>query len=162
ILAEHQKDVSSLFASKAPDKFAATGWFAGSLGSPIISGAAAWFDCRRHNVIEAGDHVILVGPVDGFGHTPARPLGYCGGAYITPSREQDALAVTAERVRVGVILERGDAIVLLEGSDGAFDLPAGRSLETETDPNSLRGTLRLLGIEATIDFLFAVFQEAGG
>lgn len=160
ILAEHQKDISSLFASKAPDKFAATGWFAGPVGSPIIADAAAWFDCRRQNVIEAGDHVILVGEVHGFDHAPARPLGYCRGAYITFSLAQDALAAAGERVRVGAILERGDAVVLLERSDGTLDLPAGRSLETEADPTSLRGVLRRLGIEATIDFLFAVFQES--
>ena len=63
VLAEGQKDVSSLFASKAPDKFERARWSKGPAGSPVIEEAAAWFDCQRHDVIDAGDHVILIGRV---------------------------------------------------------------------------------------------------
>ena len=162
ILAEHQKDLSSLFASKAQDKFAAAEWFVGPAGSPVIAEAAAWFDCRRHDLIEAGDHLILIGEVVGFDHTPARPLGYCRGAYITFGLAQEAIAAAGERVRVGAILDNADAIVFIEATDGTLDLPVGRSLEAGSDPTSLRGELRRLGIAATIDFLFAVFQERSG
>jgi flavin reductase (DIM6/NTAB) family NADH-FMN oxidoreductase RutF len=154
VLAERQKEVSSLFASKAPDKFARTDWRRGSAGSPIITGAAAWFDCRRHQLVDAGDHVVLIGEVLGFDHTPARPLGYCRGAYISFSLSQDALASAGPATRVGAILERDRAVVLVHESDGAVGLP------TAADPVGLREALGRLGVDATLDFLFAVFQGA--
>jgi flavin reductase (DIM6/NTAB) family NADH-FMN oxidoreductase RutF len=152
VLAERQKDASSLFASKAPDKFARTDWRPSPAGSPIISDAAAWFDCRRHQLVDAGDHVVLIGEVLGFDHTPARPLGYCRGAYISFSLSQDALASAGSATRVGAILERDGAVVLVQGSDSALDLP------TAADPAGLHEVLGRLGIDATLDFLFAVFQ----
>jgi flavin reductase (DIM6/NTAB) family NADH-FMN oxidoreductase RutF len=152
VLAERQKDVSSLFASKAPDKFASADWRPGPAGSPIIADAAAWFDCRRHQLVDAGDHVVLIGEVLGFDHTPERPLGYCRGAYISFSLSQDALASASPATRVGAILERDGAVVLMQGSDGALDLP------TAADPAGLHDVLGRLGIAATLDFLFAVFQ----
>ncbi|MBV9524161.1 MAG: flavin reductase family protein [Alphaproteobacteria bacterium] len=154
VLAERQEAISSLFASKAADKFARTPWREGSAGSPIITGAAAWFDCRRHQLVDAGDHVILIGEVLAFDSTPAPPLGYCRGAYIRFSLAQDALASAGPATRVGAILERDGAIVLVDEGEGAVGLPAA------ADPDALRDALARLGIAATLDFLFAVFQGA--
>jgi flavin reductase (DIM6/NTAB) family NADH-FMN oxidoreductase RutF len=36
----------------------------------------AWFDCDIHQLIEAGDHHIVLGAVRGFGSTDAGGLGY--------------------------------------------------------------------------------------
>jgi flavin reductase (DIM6/NTAB) family NADH-FMN oxidoreductase RutF len=101
ILAEDQKQVSSLFASKAADKFEQVAWHPGLTGSPVIDGSAAWFDCETHQVVEAGDHIILIGRVVDFANTTASPLGYGRGAYLTFSLSQDALAAAGPRARVG-------------------------------------------------------------
>lgn len=63
ILADDQEEVSRVFASKEPDKFAGMGWDRSPLGSPRISGALAWVDCELDRVHEAGDHDIAVGAV---------------------------------------------------------------------------------------------------
>jgi flavin reductase (DIM6/NTAB) family NADH-FMN oxidoreductase RutF len=159
VLAESQKDVSSLFASKAADKFERAAWRVGPAGSPVIDGAAAWFDCRRHQLVDAGDHVILIGEVIGFDHSTASPLGYCRGAYLTFSLSQNAVAAAGHRTRVGAILEQDGTVLLVEGADGTLDLPTGSKLEPATDPASLWGMLRRLGLEARLNFLFAVFED---
>lgn len=161
VLAAGQKDVSALFASKSADKFGDSRWHIGPAGSPVIEGAAAWFDCRRHDVVEAGDHVILIGEVAGFGATAAPPLGYCRGAYVDFALGQQALARRDEPARVGAILERDGAVLLIEDGKGGVDLPAGTRLEPAGNPRSLRGVLARLGVEGRLGFLFAVFETPG-
>ncbi|CAM5762888.1 flavin reductase [Labrys miyagiensis] len=161
VLAEHQKDVSRLFAAKTADKFKDARWRGEATGSPVIEEAAAWFDCRTHNVVDAGDHIILIGEVAAFGGSETNPLGYCRGAYVDFALSQRALAATAGRVSVGAILENEGAVLLLDRGGGRFDLPEGQSLEPRADPSSLRGVLAKLGIISELGFLFAVFEEPG-
>ncbi|WP_159876463.1 flavin reductase [Aquitalea denitrificans] len=158
ILAEDQKQLSSLFASKAADKFEQVAWHQGLTGSPVIDGAAAWFDCATHQVVEAGDHIILIGRVLDFANTTASPLGYGRGAYLTFSLSQDALAAAGPRARVGAILECQGGVVLLK-TDKGYMLPSGTRLEPASDANSLRGVLAGLGLDAQLDFLFAVYED---
>jgi 3-hydroxy-9,10-secoandrosta-1,3,5(10)-triene-9,17-dione monooxygenase reductase component len=41
-----------------------------------LSEAVAWFDCDVHQLIEAGDHHIVLGAVRGFGMSDAAGLGF--------------------------------------------------------------------------------------
>ncbi|WP_421697821.1 alpha/beta fold hydrolase [Ancylobacter sp.] len=161
VLAAEQKDVSALFASKSPDKFSGAPWQLGPAGSPVITGAAAWFDCTRHEVVEAGDHVILIGHVRGFGTHDVAPLGYCRGAYVDVSLGLQALAKRDEPARVGAILEADGALLMVEDGKGGLSLPTGSCLEPAANPRSLRGALARLGVEGRLGFLFAVFETPG-
>jgi flavin reductase (DIM6/NTAB) family NADH-FMN oxidoreductase RutF len=50
------------FASEPSDgRFDEVPWDATASGNPVITGAAAWVDCRREAVIGAGDHSIILG-----------------------------------------------------------------------------------------------------
>ena len=159
ILAEHQASVSMLFASKTADKFAQAAWRRGPAGSPIVDGVAAWFDCYRHDVVDAGDHVILIGRVAGFEERPANPLGYCKGAHITFGLQLDALASSGGRTLVGAILEQDGKIVLVEDGKGGLDLPRSPALAGVTEADGLVGYLRRLGLDAELGFLFSVFED---
>ncbi|QCP51368.1 flavin reductase family protein [Trinickia violacea] len=161
VLAEDQKSVSGVFASKAADKFAQVAWRARVTGAPVMDGAAASFDCTTHEVIDAGDHIILLGRVVDFAHTSSTPLGYCRGAYVNFSLSQDALAAAGQRARVGAILEHPRGLVLVATPQG-LQLPAGTRLEPATDAGSLHGVLAKLKLDAHLDFLFAVFEASGG
>lgn len=48
----------------------------------VLQNATAWFDCEMHNVVEAGDHDILIGRVLSFASNGAAPLGYLKGKFI--------------------------------------------------------------------------------
>jgi len=161
VLAEDQKSVSGVFASKAPDKFAQVAWRARVTGAPVMDGAAASFDCATHDVVDAGDHIILIGRVVDFVHTASSPLGYCRGAYVNFSLSLDALAAAGSGAQVGAILEHRDGLVLLDTPEG-LRLPTAAKLEPESDPRSLHGMLAKLGLKAHLDFLFAVFEAKGG
>jgi flavin reductase (DIM6/NTAB) family NADH-FMN oxidoreductase RutF len=161
VLAEDQRAVSGVFASKAADKFAQVAWQARATGAPLMEGAAASFDCTTHDVVDAGDHIILIGRVVDFVHTSSSPLGYCRGAYVNFSLSQDALAAAGTRAQVGAILEHQDGLVLLDTPQG-LRLPTGIKLEPASDPVSLQGVLAKLGLEVHLDFLFAVFEAGSG
>jgi flavin reductase (DIM6/NTAB) family NADH-FMN oxidoreductase RutF len=63
ILAEDQEDVCRVFAAKGTDKFAGMGYRKSGTGSPILDGVLAWIDCEMGDVIEQGDHYVVVGRV---------------------------------------------------------------------------------------------------
>lgn len=63
------------------------------------------------------------------------------------------------RAHVGAILEHRDGLVLVDTAQG-LRLPAGIKLEPASDPASLRGVLAKLGLNAHLDFLFAVFEAS--
>lgn len=85
ILAEHQQDLSNRFARQTEDRFADIDWAPGPFGAPVLSGVCGWFDCRLHDQVTAGDHVILIGKVEGFDHAGGAPLGYARGGYFSLS-----------------------------------------------------------------------------
>lgn len=163
ILSEAQKDTSVLFASKRPDKFEVARWRSGPFGNPLIEGSAAWFDCARHQVIDAGDHIILMGHVEAFSYSDANPLGYARGHYITLGLEQAAVnaASSASRTVVGAILESDSRLVLLPdpARPGGLVLPEVGRTGPNGSASQLDDLLRREGMDATLGFLFAVFEN---
>ncbi|MEI4263288.1 flavin reductase family protein [Roseovarius sp. D0-M9] len=83
ILGAAQKDAAMLFASRSEEKFDKAKWHAGTHGLPLLPGALATLICARHDLVRAGDHVILIGEVleSAIGDGPA--LGYHQGEFIT-------------------------------------------------------------------------------
>lgn len=82
VLGEHQEDISRLFASKDADRFAGVGFHTGATGSPVLTGALSFLDCRIHAEHDAGDHVIVVGRVVDLGLLEeSPPLVFFRGGY---------------------------------------------------------------------------------
>ncbi len=161
ILGEDQKEVSGIFASKRPDKFAGVDWAASANGQPLIAGSLAWFDCARREVIDAGDHVILMGAIRGFASREANPLGYARGGYVSLGLEQAAVnAASKSHTVVGAIIEcRGGLLAERDAATGQMRLPeVGRSGASGT-ASLLSAELRRKGIDAELAFLFAVFEN---
>jgi pimeloyl-ACP methyl ester carboxylesterase len=162
VLADHQAALSGLFASKSPEKFTQTPWRAGISGSPIIEGVTAWFDCRRHEVVDAGDHIILIGRVLDFADSQKTPLGYCRGAHVTFNLPLNVFSGNVSLLRVGAILEQARAILFVEEADGAIALPHADRSGGATQPGSLITHLDGLGLKAELNFLFSVFEDEHG
>ena len=63
ILATEQAELCWRFAKERPDRFAGIEWRPAGTGSPIIERSLAWIDCTIENVVDAGDHVFVIGRV---------------------------------------------------------------------------------------------------
>jgi flavin reductase (DIM6/NTAB) family NADH-FMN oxidoreductase RutF len=82
ILADDQEDICRVFASKAADKFAEIGWKHSGNGSPLINGALAYIDCTIADVVESGDHYVVIGAVDDLDvQHEGGPLVFFRGGY---------------------------------------------------------------------------------
>jgi len=81
ILKEGDEATSNRFIVKGEDRFAGLAAEIGVSGAPILPGALAVIDCRRERVIEAGDHLIVMGRVVDTRADDGRPLIYFKGGY---------------------------------------------------------------------------------
>ncbi|WP_134498200.1 flavin reductase [Microvirga pakistanensis] len=157
ILHEQQTEVSRLFASKAPDKFAGVSYDTVHTGAPILTDCLSWFDCTVHNTVDAGDHLVIIGCVQAFGTTPAAPLGFCRGRY---AHLKDPLPPgwMPARDMVASYLVVSNGRILLREDEGGWTLPTGRRQRA--------GNLVTLNENVTISllpdetFLYSVFDVA--
>ncbi len=156
ILAQDQKAVSGLFASRAPDKFAQCAWTPGPADMPLIDGALAQFSCASHQLVDAGDHLILIGHVDHFATNEGQPLGYFRGNYFSVGIEKDLAeaAAATKGSRLGAVLACNGGI-LLKDTGGALCLP----LAPNPSLDSLTAKLAALGLTPQIDFVYAAFDD---
>ncbi len=164
ILAEDQKAVSGLFASRMADKFQNCDWNAGPSGMPILTGALASFTCSRHRLVDAGDHLILIGRVTDFATGEGQPLGYFRGNYFSVGLEHDLVeaAAAAKGSRIGAVLAAGDGVLMRRDAGGTLSLPLSPGPAPSLD--ALRASLAAQGMQPEIDFVYAAFDDriAGG
>ncbi len=83
VLEEDQADLSSRFARKGEDRFENLDWALGSLGSPVLAGTLATFECTVTESISGGDHQIVIARVISVRSRPGRPLLYFESGYET-------------------------------------------------------------------------------
>jgi flavin reductase (DIM6/NTAB) family NADH-FMN oxidoreductase RutF len=102
VLAEGQEELSRRFADRrrpmhAFDDIAVQN---GVTDCPVLLDAAASFDCRVHRIVDAGDHVVVLGEVLALRHRPElAPLVFHGGNYASLATEPPA----AERARLRAV-----------------------------------------------------------
>ncbi|MDO6461312.1 flavin reductase [Granulosicoccaceae sp. 1_MG-2023] len=162
ILSENQKEVSNIFASRDADKFERVPWRDdGPSGCPLLYDIVAYFECARENVIEAGDHIILLGRVKNFSHDEITPLGYGHGGYFSPALEQAAVSASKCGVDliVGAIVEHDGGILLLPGEDGTLELPQNGDDVQLGSLRKLRTRLASLNLTVSLGFLYEVYEN---
>jgi flavin reductase (DIM6/NTAB) family NADH-FMN oxidoreductase RutF len=152
ILAEDQREISTTFARPVADRFAGVDWE--MRGAPILKGVAAWFDCRMHQRVDAGDHCLLIGLVEGFSAAPAPGLGYYRGSYFTAT----AAVRTGPEVVVSAVIEEAGRVLLVE-EGGALTLPTAR-VGAAGATATLADLLAALGLDAAPGFIYAVYEDA--
>jgi len=84
VLAESQKALSLCFAKPGLDRFGILAYQTGRNGVPVLPGALAVLECAKVQVVEAGDHDIVLGSVEALttGQEPLPdPLVFFAGAY---------------------------------------------------------------------------------
>jgi flavin reductase (DIM6/NTAB) family NADH-FMN oxidoreductase RutF len=95
VLAADARELSTVFASRNLDKFAGVAWQPSErLGMPLLEPTVAYAECTVHELVPAGDHVIVLGRVVGGRAMRDRsPLGYWRGGYVdlvevSPGRQE--------------------------------------------------------------------------
>lgn len=84
VLAADQQALAERFATRDTDRWAGVDFTGGVCGAPLLTGAAASFECFNRSQYAEGDHVIFVGEVEHCNHRPeASPLLFHGGRFYT-------------------------------------------------------------------------------
>jgi len=159
ILAEGQKDISGTFARPSDDRFANVYWKKGPIGSPVIAGVSAWFDCTTEQAIPAGDHTILIGRIGGFEATPAAGLGYYRGAYVTPAQTAAQLPAGPDVV-ITAILEAEGKVLLIDDGRGGVTLPMARAGRDGVQA-ALARLIAASGLQAQSGAVYSVYDDVG-
>lgn len=85
VLAQDQADIALRFAQSGVDRFQADDTVPLELGLPGIEAAAARVACAKQDVLDGGDHSILIGRVEATQVGAGTPLVYCGRAFLRPT-----------------------------------------------------------------------------
>ncbi|MFT0532775.1 p-hydroxyphenylacetate 3-hydroxylase reductase component [Castellaniella hirudinis] len=92
VLSMGQIALSNRFARPHDDRYAGVAWRAGQGGCILLEDTSANFQCRKQQIIDGGDHWILLGQVVEFEDNGRPPLVYHQGSYSMvlphPHREQ--------------------------------------------------------------------------
>lgn len=82
VLASDQEPTCRRFASRVQDKFDGVSWTPAPGGAPILEGAVSWIECAFEDVLEGGDHYIVLGRVQDLSVARrALPLLFFQGGY---------------------------------------------------------------------------------
>lgn len=158
VLAEGQEEVSNTFASYKGDRFAQVDHRLDLHQIPVIAGAVAQFSCETRQVVEAGDHAILVGEVRDFTHSERLGLGYVGGQYFSLGLERAALESVTGSVVCGAIIEQGHH-VLLEKTPEGFCPPRITAKDRGNLRNELGEALSNRGIPVELGPAYSAFDD---
>jgi len=63
VLSEAHLELSRRFAAPHGKRFEHGRWHPGRHGCPVLAGALAVFECRRHSAERYGDHMLFIGEV---------------------------------------------------------------------------------------------------
>jgi flavin-dependent trigonelline monooxygenase, reductase component len=161
ILGDWQRNEANVFASRGPKKNAALASF-NSGSPPVIESSLAVLVCAREQVVEAGDHVILIGRVQQFKSSLGEPLGYYRGSYVAFGLALQSLERLAAPLQVGGLLASGGRIVLCRRPGSAdYEVPTTPLNPGERHSEVLRKLFGRLGISAVPTFPYSVFQDQG-
>ncbi|MCO4825702.1 MAG: CoA transferase [Amylibacter sp.] len=161
ILSEDQKAVSGLFASQAPDKFDQVDWQSGAANVPLLDGGLANLVCEQEKIVDAGDHIILMGRVIAHQVSEQKPLGYFQGNYFSVGLEDDLVSAASRngRIEIGAILARGAQILLRIDAEDTVCVPKCPSKEQSL--TALKTHFDTLGLRSEMNFLYAVYHDTG-
>ena len=81
VLEEEQKDISSCFARSGYDRFEGVAWRPGETGAPLLPEVLATLECGVTQMVEAGDHIIVIGEALHATWRDGQPLIYFNSSY---------------------------------------------------------------------------------
>ncbi|MEE2032662.1 flavin reductase family protein [Rhodococcus chondri] len=88
VLGHGQDGLALAFARKGADKFDGVEWSL-SAGVPRIDGAPGWVACHVADLVDGGDHIVVLGHVEDAARADHPPLTYHGRTFGTHSAEEE-------------------------------------------------------------------------
>jgi len=90
VLHEEQKDISVCFARSRQDRFQGVAWRPGETGAPVLQEVLATLECGVIQMVEAGDHVVVIAEALHGTWREGEPLIYYNSSYQTLRRGTSA------------------------------------------------------------------------
>ena len=81
VLHEEQKELSTWFARSGHDRFSGMAWTPGETGAPVLPGVLATIECEVTQIVEAGDHSVVIGAALHANWREGQPLIYFNSSY---------------------------------------------------------------------------------
>ena len=161
VLAEGQETVSNIFASFKGDRFAQVPTTPDCHGIPVMEGAAATFSCKTHQIIDAGDHIVLMGQVAVFEQSDKRGLGYAGGKYFSLGLEQKAARAPARGLaNIASAIVESEGKILLIPVEGGFALPQVEVERRGLLRDALIQRLEEMGLNARLGQAYSIYDRS--
>lgn len=163
ILSETQRDISTRFASPLENKFEGVEIVGPPGAAPLVSGSLGCLDCALENVVEAGDHTIVIGRVLHFSTASGLPLGYYRGNYVAFGLGAEALERHGgDAIVLGCLLEHDGRVLLLHRPGGEdWQIPTIALGSGENHRTLIPKLLRTLKVKATTPLLYSIYQDPG-
>ncbi len=104
VLAVNQVAISNRFAFRSENEFPSdVPVLRGIAGVPLIEGTCSAFQCRRSDLFDGGDHVVLVGEVLDFHGSDRVGLVYRGGHYAVAESHPSVFASSSNNLNRGYL-----------------------------------------------------------
>lgn len=104
VLAVDQVAVSNRFAFRSNQEFPNDISIRRAIGGvPVVEGVCSHFQCRSANVLDGGDHVIIVGEVVDFAGSGREGLVYRAGQYAVADAHPTVVAQSRDRLGAGFL-----------------------------------------------------------
>ncbi|WP_043972977.1 flavin-dependent trigonelline monooxygenase reductase component [Acinetobacter sp. NBRC 110496] len=157
ILAEEQKDISNTFARPSDDRFANLAWSKSAFQNPLIDHVSAWFDCTTSQIVDAGDHAILIGKVENFASAGFAGLGYYRGGYFTPAK-LSAEVISGPKVVISSIMGHENKILLEQTADQKWTIPH-LLVDKDGADKALEKIFATYQPDASASFIYSVYEN---
>ena len=161
ILTDDQRDLSSACATAGPAKAAALELLVPD-PVPHVADALATMICTTEQLVDAGDHVILLGAVQKYRCGSGRPLSYFRGRYVGFGLALEHLEDMGAPLVVGGLVDwQGKVLLCRRPGSPHWALPQTALPPRSGHAEALRLLFARLGIAAAPAFLYSVYQEPG-
>jgi flavin reductase (DIM6/NTAB) family NADH-FMN oxidoreductase RutF len=97
VLAAHQEHISRAFARQGVKPFDKLPHRLTQDGAPVLDGVIAWMECSVEQIVQAGDHDVVVGRVARSSATDEEPLVYFDQRYRELTRDQSSETTSSPR-----------------------------------------------------------------
>ncbi|WP_052659196.1 flavin reductase [Pseudomonas sp. LFM046] len=163
ILGDWQRETSNAFAGRSANKFEGVELLASEPAAPCLADSLSVLCCARHSLVEAGDHVILIGEVLRYRSSVGSPLGYFRGSYVDFA--EGARAIQVERgsaLKVGCLIAHDSGLVMVrEPGCEHWSIPEVFWRAGVSQKAVIEEVFRRVGMDGDVSFIYSMFAEEG-